>query len=237
MSDIDYFDPDNSRHLAYLIFSDRKGVEFGAAQAAYLFGCDVDALGEAQRSHEEVSESWTASALQARGEGEPEYSELCLHEARAWASAANLLRDAAGLCRARGLARAEWPLAGHVRRYREASAQRWHVFHVVRDRLWPVVEEPDCCGDECCEDACCGGDLCECEGCLIDWSQCTVCGQVRPSIRDTGHLLLSVVESDEEVVAAKQREERLLTELFEEFDEAFAQWRRDTGVGRDSGVD
>ena len=47
--------------------------------------------------HLDQAQEWSAGALDARDAGDDEEVRACLHEARAWASHANVLRDAAEL--------------------------------------------------------------------------------------------------------------------------------------------
>lgn len=226
MSDDNYFD---SRQYAYQVLSNRESSPLDAAETAFIFGCAVDELRDAQAQHLAQSEAWTTSAFEAGILGDKEEADACQHEARAWASNANLLRDAAELCVARALAPVDWPLAEHGRRYHEASAQRWHLFHVVRERLGLVVEESGRCRDECGPGRCWGDD-CECNGCVFGWAECSVCGDARAA-QPLPSQDLSPVETDAEVVAAEQREEELLDEFYRAFDEAVAAWRHEAGLG------
>ncbi|WP_345314400.1 hypothetical protein [Gordonia alkaliphila] len=210
------------------MLSDRPSKPLDAAETAYLFGCDVDELRDAQTEHLEQSEEWTTAAFDAAIEGDKDQADACQHEARAWASNANLLRDAVELCEARALAPVDWSLAEHARCYSEASAQRWHQFHVVCERLGLVVEESGQCREECGPDRCWGDD-CECDGCVFGWTQCSVCGQARAA-RPIHGLNLSPVENDVEVVAAKQCEQDRLDEFYREFDAAVAAWRSAVGL-------
>ncbi|MCK0439980.1 hypothetical protein MUG78_11075 [Gordonia alkaliphila] len=132
------------------------------------------------------------------------------------------------LCEVRALAPVNWSLAEHARRYSEASAQRWHQFHVVREQLGLVVEESGRCREECGPGRCWGDD-CECAGCVFGWAQCAVCGQARAAQPIHG-LDLSPVENDVEVLAAKQREQDRLDEFYREFDSAVAEWQRAVGL-------
>lgn len=220
MSD-DCFD---SRPYAYLVLSNRPSKPLDAAETAYLFGCDVDELRDAQAEHLAQSEVWTKAAFDAATEDDKDEADACQHEARAWASNANALRDAMELCEARALAPVDWSLAEHVLRYKQASAQRWHQFHVVRERFGLVVEESGRCREECGLGRCWGDD-CACSGCVFGWTRCSVCGQERAA-RPIHGLDLSPVEEDVEVMAAKQREQGRLDEFYREFDAAVAAWRR-----------
>lgn len=213
-----------------MILSDRDDHPLDAAQAAYVFGCDVEPLAAEYREHLEQSEVWSGAALDARNDGDLNEAEACQHEARAWAAQANTLRDAAALCEARGLASSDWPIAEHVRRYREASAERWHVFHVVRERLGLAEEDPECCESTCCANDCCGGEGCDCDGCTAGWTECTVCGEVRVVRALSPEVDLSAVDENPEVVAAKLREDRALDELFAAFDSAAGEWRAAVGL-------
>lgn len=212
MSDT-YLGPEGSRRLAYLILSNRKDSPLDAYGAAFVFGGDRNALREAYDEHLDQSEAWAKAALDALHAGEPDSAVACRHEARAWAGHANLLKEATALCAARELAPVDWPLAEHVLGYHEASAQRWHVFHVVREKLGLAVEIPECCADDDC-------------GCGTSWMQCTVCGEYRVAQPDPPGLDLSAVENDDEVVAAVRREDHLRDELYAAFDDAVAHWRR-----------
>lgn len=220
--------------LAYLIFSGRPEKPLDAAQAAYIFDCDVDALSDSYSEHLAQSEEWSAAAMRARDSGDEVGAEACLHEARAWASDANLLRDAVALCHEHRLAGSTFGVWDYVRRYRQASAQRWHEVHLVKDRLglaqpWPDLE---CrCDDVCCAVECCEGDRCECcEGVLVEFFTCAVCGQERPAVPVPLGTDESAVEGNPVVASAIQNQSAKHDEMWAAFDSAFGRWAREVGL-------
>lgn len=229
------FGSEQSRGLAYLILSSRKGKPLDAAGAAYIYGCDVDTLAAAHAEHLEESREWGASALQARAAGAEAEAEGCLSEARAWASGANLLRDAYRLCSARNLAAVAWPLHEHVCRYRDAGSRHGHAAHLASERLGLTEAGGDtltCCEVSCCAEICCGGEHCDCCEYVAGHSQCRVCGQFSTLRATPPEWDTSGVQQDPLVIAAHQHEKLMEEELYAAFDAAVDQWAREVGVRR-----
>jgi hypothetical protein len=229
------FGSEQSRGLAYLIMSGRKGKPLDAAGAAYIYGCDVDALAAAHAEHLEQSREWSASALKARKAGAEAEALGCLSEARSWASGANLLRDARRLCIARNLAAVAWPLHEHVYRYRDSGSRRVHAEHLVSERLGLTEVGGDtltCCELRCCIEMCCGGEHCDCCEYVVGHSQCRVCGQFSTLSATPPEGDFSAVQQDPLVIAAHQHEKLMEGELCTVFDAAVDQWARDVGVRR-----
>ncbi|HNP55490.1 MAG TPA: hypothetical protein PK331_10340 [Gordonia sp. (in: high G+C Gram-positive bacteria)] len=231
MTDIDYHDPANSRNLAFLYLSGREDKPLDPMATAYLFGNDVAAIRTEYEVHQEQAQEWSASALDARDAGDDIGVEACLSEARAWASHANVLRDAAELCETRpDLPVPEWPFTDLLARAHGAAGQRWHLFHVVADELGLGKPEPECCETGCCADDCCGGETCECESCAAPCMQCSVCGQVRVAeANDPESGAYQVVDTHPTVVAAEQEAEGLKNRFFAAFDDAAAEYARAVG--------
>ncbi len=235
MIDDDEFGSEQSRELAYLILSDREGKPLDAAGAAYIYGCDVDALAAAHAEHQEESRDWSASALLARKASAEAEALACLSEARSWASGANLLRDARRLCRARNLAAVAWPLHEHVYRYRDSGARRVHAAHRASERLGLTEVGGDtltCCKVRCCAEMCCRGEYCDCCEYVVGHSQCRVCGQFATLRATPPEGDFSAVQQDPAVLAAEQHEKLMKQELYAAFDAAVDQWAREVGVRR-----
>lgn len=229
------FGSEQSRGLAYLILSSRKGKPLDAAGAAYIYGCDVDTLAAAHAEHLEESREWGASALQARAAGAEAEAEGCLSEARAWASGANLLRDAYRLCSARNLAAVAWPLHEHVCRYRDAGSRHGHAAHLASERLGLTEAGGDtltCCEVSCCAEICCGGEHCDCCEYVAGHCQCRVCGQFSTLRATPPEWDTSGVQQDPLVIAAHQHEKLMEEALYAAFDAAVDQWAREVGVRR-----
>ena len=235
IDDDDEFGPEQSRELAYLIFSGRKGKPLDAAGAAYIYGCDVDALAAAHAEHLEESREWSASAHKARKAGAEAEALGCLSEARSWASGANLLRDARRLCSALNLAAVAWPLHEHVCRYRDAGSLHGHAAHRASERLGLTEvggATLTCCEVLCCVEICCGGECCDCCEYVVGHSQCRVCGQFSTLSATPPEGDFSAVQQDPLVIAAHQHEKLMEEELCAAFDAAVDQWAREVGVRR-----